>query len=345
MKVREVIELTSEWVTAYGSQTPGFRGAHLMGSINTMSEHEPFPAYRDVDFHLVLDIDENEPNQELSYKGLILECASSSINAYRSLPSVLSDPGLCPNLVTDSILSDPTGMLRELHKGVEREYARRRWVTARCEYEKAQAVRHLDAMVKARSSGEVSFHLGMVLNFLSGLMAVSYLRMPTHRRLLILMKELLEQAGRSEVYERALDIYGCAHMTRAQMQSYLQEGIAAFDRAVEVHRTPSPYGFKLHPHVRPYFMEATQEMIDEGYHREAVVWIWVLYYLSNAAIQNDASEEEKPQFQSAFDRLLSGLDLLAPQAWPDRVQQAQELIDEISGIADGVVRCHPDIVD
>jgi hypothetical protein len=310
-----------------------------------MSENEPFPAYKDVDFALVLDIDKDRPNQDLSYKGLILECASFSINAYRFLPSVLSDPKLCPNLVTDSILSDPTGMLRELHKGVKKEYARRKWVTARCEYEKARALQHLDAMGKARSSGEVSLHLCMVLNFLSGLMAVSYLRMPTHRRLLVLMKELLEQAGRSEVYERALDVFGCAHMTRAQVESYLQAGIAAFDRAAEVHRTPCPYGFKLHPHVRPYFLEATQEMIDEGHHREAVAWIWVFHYISNTAIQNDAPEEEKPQFQSVFDHLLSGLDLLTPQAWPDRVQQAQELIDEISGIADGVVMCHPDIVD
>jgi hypothetical protein len=345
MKVSKAIELTREWVTVYGSQTPGFRGAHLIGSINTMSEDEPFPSYKDVDFALVLDIDKDRPNQELSYKGLILECARSSINTYRSLQSVLSNAELAPNLVMNSILSDPSGILQELHKAVEKDYARRKWVMARCEYEKAEVLHHLDAMGKARSPGELSLHLVLVLNFLSGLMAVSCLGMPTHRRLLILMKELLERAGRSEVYEQALNTLGCAKMTRSQIESYLQTGISAFDRAVEVHHTPSPYGFKLHSHVRPYFMEATQEMIDEGYHREAVVWIWVLHYLSNAAIQNDAPEEEKPEFQARFEHLLSGLGLLAPQAWPSRLRQAQGLVDEIFEIANGVVETHPDIVD
>ena len=93
------------------------------------------------------------------------------------------------------------------------------------------------------------------------------------------------------------------------------------------------------------FLEATQEMIDEGYHREAVAWIWVLHYLSNAAVQNDAPEEEKPQFQAGFDHLLSELGLLAPHAWPSRLRQAQQLIDEIFGISDGIVASHPDIFD
>ena len=345
MNVREVIELTKEWVQVYGSQTPDFCGAHLMGSINTMSQDAPFPSYKDVDFALVLDIDERKPNQDLSYKGLILECASFSINQYRSPQVVLPDAELAPNLAVDSILSDPTGMLRELHEAVAKDYARHKWVLARCEYERASALEHLGAMGKAHSPGEISYHLGMVLNFLSGLMAIAYLRMPTHRRLLILMQELLERAGRPALYEQVLDVFGCTHMTRAQVASYLQVAAVAFDRAVEVHRTPFALGFKLHSYVRPYFVQATREMIDEGYHREAIAWIWAFHYLSNVAIQNDAPEGEKQPFQAGFDDLLGGLDLLAPERWPARQRQAQELVDEVLDIAEGVVERNPDIVD
>ena len=49
MNVKQVIELAKEWVEIYGSQTPGFCGAHLMGSINHMPPDTPFPAYKDVD--------------------------------------------------------------------------------------------------------------------------------------------------------------------------------------------------------------------------------------------------------------------------------------------------------
>jgi hypothetical protein len=345
MNVCEVRQLVREWINAYGSQDPTFRGAHLMGSINTIPEDAPFPGYRDVDFALVLDIDKDRPNQEVSYKGLILECASASISKYRPLQSVLSNPGLAPNLALDSILSDPTGVLHELHQAVKKEFARREWVVARCEWEKVQVLRHLDALGKARSPGEVSYLLAMVLNFLSGLMAVAYLQMPTHRRCLVLMKELLERAGRAKVYKDVLRTFGSVHMTRSRIESYLKAGLSAFDRAVEVHRTDSPYGFKLHPHVRPYFADATKEMIGEGYHREAVAWIWTLHYLSNAAIQNDAPEEDKHKFQAGFDDLLRGLGLLAPEGWPSRRQAARELADEVFAIADRVVESHPDIVD
>jgi hypothetical protein len=237
MNVCEVRQLVREWVDLYGSQDPAFRGAHLMGSINTMPEDAPFPSYKDVDFHLVLDTDKNRPNQELSYEGLILECASRSISAYRPLQTVLSDAGLAPNLAADSILSDPTGMLRELHQAVKKDYARCRWVVARCEGEKALALHHLDALGKALTPADVSNHLVWLAAYLSGLMAVAYLEMPTHRRCMILMKELLERADRSEVHERALEVFGSAHMTRSQVGSYLQAGLSAFDRAVEVHRT------------------------------------------------------------------------------------------------------------
>jgi hypothetical protein len=345
MNVRDVTGLVREWVDLYGSQDPAFRGAHLLGSINTMPEDAPFAGYRDVDLVLVLDIDKHRPIQELAYKGLILECASHSIKRYRPLQSVLSNPGLAPNLVTDSILSDPTGMLRELHQAVRKDYARRQWVVARCEYEKAQVLHHLDEMSKACTPVEVSFCLGYAMNFLCGLMAIAYLQMPTHRRSLILMKELLKRTGKPEVYDGVLDVFGSARMAPSQVESYLQVALSAFDRAVEVHRTPSPFGYKLHSHVRPYFTEATQEMIDDGCHREAVAWIVVLHYLSNAAIQNDAPEEEKPKFQAGYKDLLRGLGLLAPEAWPSRRQAAQELADEVFQIADRVVESHPDIVD
>jgi hypothetical protein len=298
-----------------------------------------------VDLALVLNTDTERTIQELPYKGLMLECASFSTNAYRPPQSVLSSPGLAPNLVMDSIVSDRTGMLRALHQAVERDYARREWVLARCEYEKARTLQQLDLMAKACTPVDVSYHLGYAMNFLSGLMAVSYLQMPTHRRCSILTKQLLEKAGRPELHEKGLDAFGCANMSRSQVESYLQVAIAAFDRAVEVYRTPFHFSYKLHPHVRPYLMEATQEMIDEGYHREAVGWIWFVYHISNAAIQNDAPEEERLQFQAGFDHLLSGLGLVAPEAWPSRLQKAQELAHKIFEIADGVVERNPEIVD
>jgi hypothetical protein len=42
---------------------------------------------------------------------------------------------------------------------------------------------------------------------------------------------------------------------------------------------------------------------------------------------------------------LSGLGLLAPSAWLERLKQAQALADQVFTIADDVVAHHPDIYD
>jgi hypothetical protein len=344
MKVRDTIALTKEWVDTKGSQVPGFCGAHLLGSILTMQENDLFPTYRDVDLVIVLDREETRPNQMVPYKGLMLECSSRTRGDYGSPQIVLAEPGLAPNLVQGGILSDPKGILGPLHQVVLKMYAQREWVRARCDEERRRALQHLEGLVAAESATRFSFQLTYVLNFLSGLLATAHLRMPTHRRLLVLLGELLESAARSKLYERALALLGCDAMSPAEVREYLEAATVAFERATEVHRTPSPFGFKLRPFVRPYLVEATQEMIDTGYHREAMVWILFFHYLSNAAIQNDAPEDEKPGFQAGFDRLLHGLGHLARATWPARVDQARAMTAEISGIADRVVEHNPDIV-
>ena len=114
-----------------------------------------------------------------------------------------------------------------------------------------------------------------------------------------------------------------------QVESYLQGAMGAFDRAVEVYRTQVPYGFKLHPYVRPYFLRATQEMMDRGYHREAMIWVWVCHWISNAALQNDAPEDEKVQFQAGFDRLLEDMGLSTPEEIAAQGERTRALAEEI----------------
>ena len=106
----------------------------------------------------------------------------------------------------------------------------------------------------------------VVLNALSGLLAVAQLKRPTTRRTLALLGELLDEQGRADLHEAALKVWGSAHMSRANVQAMLDQSVAVFDRSVEVYHTPTPYGFTIRAHLRPYLAEATQEMIDEGKH-------------------------------------------------------------------------------
>lgn len=345
MKVGQVIELAKEWVELEGRRTPGFHGAHLMGSIVAMPRDTPFTTYRDVDLSVVVPDGSGRENLDLPYKGLILEVSFHGLEKYGSPEAVLINPSLAPHLAVDSILSDPTGELQALHKAVARDYARRRWVLARCEHEKDRFSHCLAAMRQADECAELAIHLLVAFVYVTGIIAVACLRQPTNRRSLILMQELLAPQDRMDPCEEALRVLGSACMTRPQVEAYVDETMRSFDRAAQVHCTRILGGFKLRPHVRPYVMAGAREMIREGHHREAMWWICWFHGLANAGIQNDAPDDEKAQYQVTYDRLLESLGLSAPEDSAARVEQVSVLSEKVFQVADEIVAQNPEIVD
>ncbi|HEU0295669.1 MAG TPA: hypothetical protein VFR47_23220 [Anaerolineales bacterium] len=338
MYVGQVIELAKEWVETYGNRTPGFCGAHLMGSLNYTPHDAPFSASSDVDLNIVLQGAQMSGPQDILYKGLILEYGSLSLERYSSPELVLADPELAANLAVNSILSDPIGILTSLHTTVAKEYPRRKWVLARCGAEKQRTGQGLDGLQHARSPVEAVSSLGAFFSVgLTGLIAIANLIPPTHRRCLVLMKGLLEQHGRADLHEDVLKLLGFAHLHTVQVQAYLHDCAEAFDCAVRVTRTPVPFGFKLHPHVRPYFIEGTQEMIVAGYPREAMYWILASLMIANGAIQVDASEEEKRYFQAKINQLLSDIGWGTLEDAALRLEWAKILANDVFQVADDMV--------
>ncbi|MBV9228283.1 MAG: hypothetical protein JOZ18_03130 [Chloroflexi bacterium] len=334
MNVAQVIALTQEWVEVHGSQTPGFCGAHLMGGILAMPKDSFFPLHNDVDFNIVLRGNQEFETHDIFYNGLILEYSTVGSEYYRSPEAVLSNPQIASNLAVDSILSDPVGLLQPLHAVVKRQYLNPTWVKARCTYEKNLVMQSLEELHHAASPFEAILPLSFAIVYLAGLLTIADLRPPTHRRALILMRDVLHQQMRAELLEEALCLLGYAHLTHQQVEVFLQDVAITFDRAVEVKRTASPFEFKLQSHVRPYLVDGLQELIQEGNHREIMLWITLVLLLSNTTIQQDAPESEKPFFQAKLDRLFQEIGFDAPNCIESRLQGAKELADKLFTIAD-----------
>ena len=347
MNVAQVIDQVKEWLAQEGAKTPGFCGAYLTGSINAASAKEPFPPYGDVDLHIVLREGgkASEANLQVFYRGLIIECGFKGLDDYASPEVVLANPHIAPHLVVNSILSDPTGQLTRIHEAVARAFAQRAWVMARCAYEKDRVRGHLAGLSQAKTPVEATIQLYWAANFLAGLIAVASLRTPTHRKGLILLKELLQQQGRPDLHEDLLDFLGYRQLGVERVNFYLQECGAAFDRAIEVKKTPSFFDMKLRPFIRPYAIEGAQEMIEAGYHREAMFWIEVFLAIAFAVIQNDAPEADKLRFQNSYQRLLRDLGRSTPDDWEARYLQADALKDDFFELADIIVQRHPDVID
>ena len=115
---------------------------------------------------------------------------------------------------------------------------------------------------------------------------------------------------------------------------------------MEVHRTPTPLDFKLHAHVRPYLVEGSQEMIDEGYPREAMSWIGAALLLANGTIQLDGpAEEERQQVQAGVDQLLEECGLQEPEALALRQDAAARLVADVSEVVDQLIATNPAVRD
>jgi hypothetical protein len=338
MNVQQVIEQVSVWVEREGRQIPGFRGAHLMGSILTMPHDAPFPLYRDVDLNIVVgDEMHTTTTHDVAAGGLMLEYSTISIARYRSPEDVLANPELAANLAVDGILVDPHGILAPLHQAVAAQYAQRHWVLARCAYERQVVTQALEGLRGALTPSEALWSLSNVALFLSGLLAEASLRPPTHRRCLVLLRDVLHAAGRRDLHEATLQLLGWAHLRRQDVETYLHDCALAFDRAVAVTRTPVPFQAKFQSHIRPYIIDGAQEMIGQGYHREAMFWVSGFLLFANAAIQTDAPAAEKSDYQARLDRLLAemGLDALGDGA--ARAREAEVLTDVIVAVADALV--------
>ncbi len=345
MNTSQAIALAKDWVETHGRHVPGFCGAHLMGGLTYAPKDAPFADYRDIDLNIVLQDAPGGEVHDLLYQGRILEYGVVGLDRYRSAEAILSDIELASNLAVDSILADPLGLLAGLQPTVARDYARRQWVVARCDQMKNAAQQSLADLSQARSPVEALFPLGFFGLNVAGLLACASLRPPTHRRALLLQKDILEQSGHLALHEDLLAVGGMAQASRAQAEAYLQDGAAAFDKAVEVTRTPFPFQFKLHAYVKPYLIQGSQEMIDAGGQREAMLWIALSLLVANTAIQLDAPEADRPAFQAQAERLATAAGLASLSDVQARRQQAQALTDRVFQAADEIVSRNPAIVD
>ena len=78
-------------------------------------------------------------------------------------------------------------------------------------------------------------------------------------------------------------------------------------------------------------------MLDEGRHREAVVWIVFGAYIAHAGLQRNAPESERPQHRQGFDRLVRSLGLTSSAVVRQRSGAAARLADAVSAYARAVV--------
>lgn len=96
---------------------------------------------------------------------------------------------------------------------------------------------------------------------------------------------------------------------------------------------------------RPVAIDGSQEMIESGYHREAVLWICWTHTFCQTALFNDATSDVQNQFTPGYRQLLASLGIDSFVDLQRRNEQLKELLPAIEKAAEAIMASNQAILD
>lgn len=345
MTVQQAKEIARQWVFEEARNMPGFRSAFYHGSTNWLPADALLPATSDLDIMVVLS--EPEPPVKLGkflYRGVLLEVSYLPEAALQSPEAVLGQYHLAGSFKSPGIILDPSGWLTELQAVVSRHYAQREWVYKRCENARDKILHSFPWNDSAPFHDQVVtwiFPAGITTHVL----LVAGLKNPTVRRRYVEVRELLSAYGRLDFYRTLLGLLGCTHMNREDVARHLAPIAEAFDMAQTIIRSPFPFRADISPFGRPIAIDGSQEMIEQGDHREAIFWMLVTASRCQQVFYQDGSAEVQVRFRDSYRELLSDLGITNSAHLMDRRAQVHALLPQVWDVAEAIIAANPEIQD
>ncbi|MDQ3856287.1 MAG: hypothetical protein M3281_07840, partial [Chloroflexota bacterium] len=244
-----------------------------------------------------------------------------------------------------NVISDPTGHLTELQEAVSRDFARRHWVLKRCEQARNKVAAGIDGLDASRPFHEQVLSWLFPTGVTTHVLLVAGLRNPTVRQRYTAVRALLAQYGHLEIYEPLLALLGCAGMTRTRVEYQLGVIAEVFDAATLVLRTPFPFASDLSEIARPIAIDGSRDLIERGYHREAVFWIAVTYSRCQQVFHSDAPAGSRDRYTPGYRQLLGDLGIVSFDDLLRRGAEVKAYLPRVWETAEAIVAANPEITN
>jgi len=346
--VSEAKRIAQEWVETEAPSIPNFQGAFLVGSLNFKNEDEPLHLTSDVDIRIVVDIDDPEliyeqglEQQFLTVQGITLDIGFNSYQDFRQAEKVLADFRFACHFSVPNILSDPSEQLSKIQKAVAAQYPRKKWVRTRIEGVRDLVLSSLDNL-KASAVEECMMHLPLAVMGIAQIPALADLRNPTMKKSFVVFQKLMENHGKQALHESLLELFGSNSMDREDVERYLEDLSIIFDRAVEIARSPSLGDF-VNIAARPVVIDGSWDMVNDGFHHEAMFWIATMRAICQATILQDAPEDEQIVYSQQYGELMADLGLRSTEDLHKRAEDGSQLLDEVMGVAEQMIETNEKI--
>jgi hypothetical protein len=344
--VKEAKAVARQWVMEEASKTPGFTGAYYAGSIAWLPDDVTLPPSSDLDVMVVL-ADPNPADKlgKFVYQGALLEVTYLPGNLFQTPDRILGDYHLAASFSRPGIILDPSGRLAQLQTAVSRDYAKRRWVRKRCAQARDNVLGRIETL-----NASAPFH-DQVTAWLFGtgvtthVLLVAGLKNPTVRRRYVAARELLAEFGQLDFYETLLALLGCAQMSRTCVGQHLVALAAVFDVAKTVIRTPYRFAADISDIARPVAIDGSREMIESGFHREAIFWMVATYSRCQHVLYQDAPLEVQERFSIGYRQILGDLGIISFADLAQRCAQVKAFLPRVWEMAETIMAANPGIED
>jgi len=294
---RDAVTLARDWVTSEARNKDGFMAAYLAGSLNRQDDMSVLRPSTDVDIHILQEGSAQWERMTVC-KGVTLQVALRELSSYCTHEQILAHPFESYNLTFGKLLYDPYGFLGRFQVALRPEWARKSWVLTRCYAELCLAKQRFSRAALGTSLIQSSMAWIMGIQALSGILANAWLRPPTYRRCLLMMhqdvalasQEEIFAQGRNDLIEMVLQLAGWNRMSRSQVINLLERVARCFNNVAAAGARPAspPFQAMICDGFRPMAIDGSREMIDEGYHREAMFWI---HFITSILVEILATRE------------------------------------------------------
>ena len=346
MVVKDAKNIARHWVVEEASSTPGFSGAFYAGSTNWLSDDAILPATSDLDLWVVLaDPNPREKLGKFIYRDVLLEVSYTSFDQLGSPESILGDYHMAGSFRTPSIIADPSGRLTKIQAAVSKDYAKRRWVQKRCEHARDRVLRNLQSLSESELFHDQVASWLFATGVTTHVLLVAGLKNPTVRRRYVAVRELLTDYRRLDFYETLLELLGCAQISRARVEQQLVALTDVFDVAKTIVKTPFFFAADLSDIARPVAIDGSRELIEAGYHREAIFWMVATYSRCQKVLYHDAPTELRDRFSSGYRDLLGDLGISSFADLQRHGEQIKRLLPGLLEVAEEIMAANPEIED
>jgi hypothetical protein len=210
---------------------------------------------------------------KFAYRGVVLDVTYLPCTELASVVEVARSYYLAPSFNGNQVIVDPTGHLGLLRAEISARFDQP--IAVQCRYD--DVLSKIDTRLSAFDPTAAWHDQVTAWMFPASLttqvVLVAALRSPTVRRRYLAAREVLHEHDQDARYLTLLRLLGCADCDRQTVQEYLDRLAVTFDQAAALAKTPFFFSTDITGAARPIAIDGSQDLIDNGDHREAVFWI------------------------------------------------------------------------